>query len=106
MNINRLPKESNFQDNGFTIRHIPVISSSHFTEEDLRALRSSRHVESTTEEGGIVVFILSWDTGRLGLSQDADRLLEAVSSQEYSRVEIDGEIGDVYEGFATHDHDL
>jgi len=104
MNINRLPCASDINDNGFSIRVMPIVSSSHFSKDDMRNLRASDRLISTTDCGALIVWIVGWNDGDIvDISKDANRLVGAISERGYRRIEIDGHHGDVFDGFKTFD---
>lgn len=104
MNINRLPSAKNINLNGFSIRVIPIVSSSHFSEDDMRILKASNRLVAATDCGALIVWIVGWNDGDIvDISKDANRLVSAISERGYRRIEIDGELGDVFEGFRTFD---
>jgi len=104
MDMNRLPHAKSINHNGFSIRVMPIVSSSHFSEDDMRNLRASDRLVAATDCGALIVWIAGWNDGDIvDISEDASRLLGAISKMGYRRIEIDGEIGDVFEGFKTFD---
>lgn len=104
MNIDKLPHASDINKNGFSIRLTLIVSSSHFSEDDIRNLRASDRCVATTDLGALIIWISGWDDAVVvGISEDANRLVSTIHSKGYRRIEIDGEIGDVFDGFKTFD---